>query len=183
MTLRVLGIAGSLRSGSYNRALLRAAGSLSPEGMVLEAAEIRDLPLYDADLEAHGMPEPVRLLRERIAAADALLFATPEYNYSIPGVHNNAIDWVSRGSNQPLDGKPVAIMGASAGAMGSARAQYHLRQCFIFLNMYAVNQPQVLIANAAQRFNEKGELTDESSRELVRKLLAELVSWTNRLRK
>jgi chromate reductase len=122
-------------------------------------------------------------LKAREHAADAVLFSTPEYNYSMPGVLKSAIDWASRPyGDSAWQGKPVAVMGASVGMLGSARAQYHLRQCFIFLNMYAVNQPEVLIANAAQRFNEKGELTDETSRELVRKLLAELVAWTTRLR-
>ncbi len=122
-------------------------------------------------------------LKAKVRAADAILFATPEYNYSIPGVLKNAIDWASRpyGDNA-WQGKPVAVMGASIGILGTARAQYHLRQCFVFLNMYPVNQPEVMIGGAAPRFNERGELTDETSKELIRKLLAELMAWAKRLR-
>lgn len=178
MTLRVLGIAGSLRAGSYNRALLRAAGELLPEGMVLETAEIADLPAYNDDVNAQGPPPAVVELKSRIAAADALLIATPEYNYSIPGVLKNAIDWLSRPPNPPLSGKPTAIMGASTGMVGTARAQYHLRQVGVFTNMLILNRPEVLIPRAQEKFNERGELTDERTRDAVRRLLEALKSWT-----
>jgi chromate reductase len=180
--LKILGIAGSLRKASYNRGALRAAQQLCPEGATLEAFELDGIPPFNQD-EEQKAPARVVELKKKIREADAILFVTPEYNYSVPGVLKNAIDWASRpyGDNA-WQGKPVAVMGASIGMLGSARAQYHLRQCFVFLNMYPVNQPEVLIASAAQRFNERGELTDETSRELIRKLLAELVAWTKRLK-
>jgi len=182
MTLRILGMAGSLRTGSYNRALLRAAGSLLPDGMVLEIAEIGNLPLYDQDLEARGLPAPVQELKARIGSADALLIATPEYNYSVPGVLKNAIDWVSRRPNPPLDGKPTAIMGASMGPGGTVRAQHHLRQVAVFTNMLVLNKPEVLVARSQEKFNAAGELVDEPTREAVRALCAALSAWTLRLR-
>ena len=122
-------------------------------------------------------------LKRRIRAADALLLVTPEYNYSIPGVLKNAIDWASRPSgDNAWSGKPAAIMGASTGAFGTARAQYHLRQVFVFLNVYAVNQPEVMIGNAAERFDAQGNLQDDMSKKLIRQLLQNLVDWTERLR-
>jgi chromate reductase len=178
----ILGIPGSLRKASFNRHALVAAQALVPAGAALEIFELEGIPPFNQDQEKQP-PARVTELKAKVRAADAILFATPEYNYSIPGVLKNAIDWASRpyGDNA-WQGKPVAVMGASVGILGSARAQYHLRQCFVFLNMYPVNQPEVLIASAAQRFNERGELTDETSRELIRKLLAELVAWTKRLK-
>ena len=177
----ILGIPGSLRKASFNRHALVAAQALVPAGAALEIFELEGIPPFNQDQEKQP-PTRVTELKAKVRAADAILFATPEYNYSIPGVLKNAIDWASRpyGDNA-WQGKPVAVMGASVGILGSARAQYHLRQCFVFLNMYPVNQPEVLIASAAQRFNERGELTDETSRELIRKLVTELVAWTTRL--
>lgn len=135
--IRVFGISGSLRKGSYNTALLRAAKELAPEGMQIEIYEgLGAIPPYNEDVREQGWPEPVRELRERIAAADALLVVTPEYNYSIPGVLKNAIDWASRPPNPPMAGKPAAIMGASGGNFGTARAQLHLRQIFTFLDVH-----------------------------------------------
>lgn len=181
--IKILGIPGSLRRASFNRLALEAARWLLPEGATLDIFGLEDIPPYNQDQEKQP-PARVVELKARVRAADAILFATPEYNYSMPGVLKNAIDWASRPyGDSAWQGKPVAVMGASVGMLGSARAQYHLRQTFIFLNMHAVNQPEVLIANAAQRFNDKGELTDETSRELIRKLLVELVSWTKRLAK
>jgi chromate reductase len=180
--VKILGIPGSLRRASFNRFTLEAARWLLPEGATLDICGLEDIPPYNQDHEKQP-PARVLELKARVRAADAILFATPEYNYSVPGVLKNAIDWASRPyGDSAWQGKPVAVMGASVGMLGSARAQYHLRQSFVFLNMHPVNQPEVLIANAAQRFNERGELTDETSRELIRKLLAELVAWTNRLR-
>jgi len=180
--IKILGIPGSLRRASFNRSALEAARWLLPEAATLEIFGLDDIPPYNQD---HEKQPPARVveLKTRVRAADAILFATPEYNYSVPGVLKNAIDWGSRPyGDSAWQGKPVAVMGASVGMLGTARAQYHLRQSFIFLNMYPVNQPEVLIASASQRFNEKGELTDETSRELIRKLLAELVAWTKRLK-
>jgi chromate reductase, NAD(P)H dehydrogenase (quinone) len=181
-TIHVLGIAGSLRTGSYNAAALRAARDLAPEGMIVEAAEIGDVPLYDEDVRAQGFPAPVQRLRNRIADADALLFVTPEYNFSVPGVLKNAIDWASRPPDQPFNDKPTAIMGAGPGLFGTARAQYHLRQILGGLNAQLLNKPEVMIREAKARFDEAGNLTDEGTREHVRKLLEALAAWTLRLR-
>jgi len=179
---RILGIAGSLRQSSYNRAALRAAADLVPEGATLEIFDLDGIPPFNQDEEGHPAPRVVEF-KERIRAADAILFATPEYNYSIPGVLKNAIDWASRPYGASAwNGKPVAVMGASVGQMGTSRAQYHLRQVFVFLNMHSLNQPEVMIADAAHRFDEHGNLTDEKAKELIRQLLAGLVAWSRRLK-
>ena len=173
-TISILGIAGSLRRASYNRWALRAAQKLAPRGVAIEIFELDGIPPYNQDYEKEPPPK-VADLKARIRAADAVLLVTPEYNYSIPGVLKNAIDWASRPyGDSAWNGKPVAVMGASVGALGTARAQYHLRQCFVFLNMDAVNQPEVMIANATQRFDAQGNLTDETSRKLIGELIAAL---------
>jgi chromate reductase len=178
----ILGIAGSLRRASYNRSLLRIAQSLTPRDATLEIFQIDDIPGFSQDLELNP-PAKVAELKARVRAADAILFATPEYNYSIPGVLKNAIDWASRPyGDSAWDGKPVAVIGASIGMTGTARAQYHLRQSFVFLNMYPLNQPEVMIANAASKFDEQGNFTDEKGKELIRLLLSKLVEWTRVLR-
>ena len=176
--LKVLGMSGSLRKGSFNTMALRAAQGLAPEGMTIETAGIGDLPLYNDDIRAAGYPPVVQAFRDKIAAADALLFVTPEYNYSVSGVLKNAIDWGSRPPSQPFDGKPVAIMGASGGILGTARAQYHLRQMCVFLNMLPVNKPEVMIGQAASRFDAEGKLADEATRGLIKQLLESLRDWT-----
>ncbi len=181
--MNVIGISGSLRKGSFNTAALRAAQGLAPEGMTIERAEIGDLPLYNDDVRAAGFPPPAERLRAQIAAADAVLLVTPEYNYSISGVLKNAIDWASRPPSQPFEAKPVAIMGASPGLFGSARAQYHLRQMLIFLNAMPVNRPEVMIGQAQNKFDADGNLTDEPTREFIRKLLVALRDWTERLQR
>lgn len=183
MTLRILGIAGSLRQGSYNRAALRAAQKLAPAGTTVEIFErLREIPLYDEDVKQQGFPPAVQELRERVRAADALLLATPEYNYSVPGVLKNAIDWVSRPPDQPFADKPIAVMGASPGMLGTARAQYHLRQCFIFLDGKVLNRPEVMIGQAPSKFDAAGELTDEATAKAIAGLLTALAAWTQRLR-
>lgn len=180
--MTILGIAGSLRKASYNRAALRAARELAPEGVNVNIFEIEGIPLFNQDDDAHP-PVRVAELKARVRAADAILFVTPEYNYSIPGVLKNAIDWASRPyGDSAWDGKPVAVMGASGGVLGTARAQYHLRQCFIFLNMYPVNKPEVMISNASQKFDEQGNLTDAKTRELIGQLLRSLAAWTAKLK-
>ena len=179
--IRILGIAGSLRRESYNRAALRAAAQLMPEGALLETFELDDIPIFNQDEDQHP-PAKVVELKQRIRAADAILFVTPEYNYSVPGVLKNAIDWASRPyGDSAWNGKPAAIMGASVGALGTARAQYHLRQILVFLNMFPINQPEVMIGNAAARFDQAGNLTDETTEGLIRLLLQNLVAWTQRL--
>lgn len=177
----ILGIAGSLRRDSYNRAALRAAQELTPEGARIDAFDIDGIPGFNQDDEAQA-PAKVVELKQQVRNADAILFVTPEYNYSIPGVLKNAIDWASRPyGDSAWNGKPVAVMGASVGMLGSARAQYHLRQTFVFLNMHPVNQPEVMISSAGKRFDDQGNLTDETSRKLIRQLLEELVRWTKLL--
>jgi chromate reductase len=179
--IRILGIAGSIRQDSYNRSALKAAASLAPEGATVEVFDIKDIPIYNQDLETEA-PQAVVDLKNKIREADAILFVTPEYNYSVPGVLKNAIDWASRpyGDNA-WDGKPAAIMGASVGAIGTARAQYHLRQMFVFLNVFAVNQPEVMIGNCASRFDEQGNLTDDQTKDMIRQLLQNLIAWTKRI--
>jgi len=175
--ITVLGICGSLRAGSYNRAALRAAIELKPPGMMIETADIGSIPLYNEDVRALGFPPPVERFRSQIAAADALLFVTPEYNYSMSGVLKNAIDWASRPPDQPFAGKPVAIMGAAAGMAGSARAQYDLRRSCVFLDMHPLNKPEVLIGQAQTKFDASGRLTDEAARGFIRDMLVALEQW------
>lgn len=172
----LLGIPGSLRRRSYNRLLLENARDLTPEGVRLEIVSVGRLPLYDEDLEADP-PEPVIRLREAIAAADGLLIASPEYNYSIPGVLKNAIDWASRpyGAHVLID-KPIAIMGASSGNFGTVRAQMHWRQVFLFTQSRVVTEPEVYVGNAPDRFDGTGRLVDERSRGMIRALIANLLA-------
>ena len=179
--VRILGIAGSLRHDSYNRAALRAATELVPEGAGIETFELDGIPGFNQD-EEQNPPAKVVELKKRVREVDAILFVTPEYNYSIPGVLKNAIDWASRPyGDSAWNGKPAAIMGASVGAIGTARAQYHLRQMMVFLNMFPVNQPEVMIANASQRFDAQGNLTDDATKDFIRQLLQSLVDWTRRI--
>lgn len=181
-TINILGFAGSLRKGSYNKSLLRAAAELAPKGTEVQIFDLEGIPLFSEDLE--GKPAAkVKDFKAAIEAADALLIATPEYNYSIPGVLKNAIDWASRpyGDNS-FSGKPVALMGASVGTLGTARAQYHLRQCLVFLNMYPLNQPEVMVASAQDKIDPAGRVTDEQTRKRIADLLAALVAWTRQLR-
>jgi chromate reductase len=181
-TLKVLGIAGSLRRASFNRSALRAAVELAPPGLSIDTFDLAGIPAFNQDDEQQP-PPIVRDLKARVRAADAILFVTPEYNYSIPGVLKNAIDWASRPyGDSAWKGKPAAIMGASGGVIGTARAQYHLRQCFVFLDMTAVNQPEVMIGNAAERFDAEGRLTHEPTRKIIGQLLQSLASLTSTLR-
>lgn len=177
--LRVLGIAGSLRAGSYNRALLRAAQELAPEGMEIATFDLAPIPPYNADVERQGLPEPVAALKAAIRGADALLIATPEYNRSVSGVLKNALDWASRPpTDSPLNGKPVAIMGASTGSYGTVRAQEHLRLFCTATNMLPLNRPELYVARAEDKFDAEGRLTDAKTRNRVGKLLQALVEWT-----
>ncbi|HEV7165314.1 MAG TPA: NAD(P)H-dependent oxidoreductase [Gammaproteobacteria bacterium] len=183
MSIKVLGIAGSLRKGSYNKLALRAAIELKPAGMDIESFDIAPIPLYNEDLREQGFPSVVEEFREKIRAADALLFVTPEYNYSVAGVLKNAIDWASRPPDQPFNDKPVAIMGASISRLGTARAQYHLRQTAVFLNMHVLNKPEVMISGAATAFDADGRLTDEGTRKLIVELLVNLKDWSERIKR
>jgi chromate reductase len=173
--IKILGIVGSLRQASYNHAALKAAQDLLPAGASLNLIALNDIPVFNQDIEMTP-PESVLEFKRQIRAADAILFATPEYNYSVSGVLKNAIDWASRPYGKSAwQGKPAALMGASVGNMGTARAQYHLRQILVALNMPVVNQPEVMIVNAAERFDQDGKLTDEPTRQHIQKLLGALV--------
>jgi chromate reductase len=176
--MNFLGISGRLRKGSLNTAALRAARELAPEGVAIEIADLSEIPLYNDDVWAHGFPPAVERFRQQIRAADALLFATPEYNYSLSGVLKNAIDWASRPPDQPFAEKPAAIMGASRGVAGTARAQVTLRQIGVFVDLKFVNKPDVAMGVAQDRFDAEGKLIHEPTREIIRKLLVALVDWT-----
>lgn len=179
--VRLLGIAGSLRREPYNRAALRAATQLVPADATLDTFELDGIPGFNQDEEQHP-PAKVVEFKRLIREADAVLIVTPEYNYSVPGVLKNVIDWASRPyGDSAWSGKPAAIMGASIGTIGTARAQYHLRQMFVFLNMFPINQPEVMIGNAAGRFDAQGNLTDEATKDFIRQLLRNLVDWTRRI--
>ncbi|MCA8928693.1 MAG: NAD(P)H-dependent oxidoreductase [Alphaproteobacteria bacterium] len=182
MSISVLGLSGSLRPASFNTAALRAAQELAPAGMTIAIADISGVPLYHEDVYQKGFPPAVETLREQIRSADALLIATPEYNYSFSGVLKNAIDWASRPPSHPFDGKPVALMGASPGRLGTARAQYHLRQVLVFLNAHALNKPEVMIASAGSAFDADGKLTDEAARKGIADLLAGLAAAVEKAR-
>jgi chromate reductase len=179
--VKILGIVGSLRTGSFNKALMRLALELVPDNAQLEVFDLEGIPPFNQDFETQPA-EKVKEFKTKIRAADAILIATPEYNYSIPGVLKNAIDCASRpyGDNA-LDGKPVALMGASIGMLGTARAQYHLRQSFVFLNMFPINRPEVMVAFADKKVDQSGNLTDETTRKLVKQLVENLVTWTRKL--
>jgi chromate reductase len=180
--MNVFAICGSLRKESFNLKTLHAAVEAAPKTMSFDIYDrLADIPPYNEDVREKGYPPVVQDLRGRIRKADALLFVTPEYNYSIPGVLKNAIDWASRPPEQPFDGKPAAIMGASMSMLGTGRAQYHLRQTFVFLNILPVNQPEVMIPTAQHKFDAAGKLTDENARKFIGQLVANLESWTKKI--
>jgi chromate reductase len=181
--MNVLVIVGSLRKGSFNRMTSNAALEVAPQGVTFEFADISDLPLYNQDTEDSGPPAAVRRFKDQIRAADALLFATPEYNYSMSGVLKNAIDWASRPpTDNPFNGKPCAMLSASQGMFGGARAQYHLRQTCIFLNLIPMNKPEVMVAKAQEKFDANGKLTDEATRKVLTSFMKSFKEWTERLR-
>jgi chromate reductase, NAD(P)H dehydrogenase (quinone) len=180
--ISVMGFAGSLRQGSYNKAALRAAIELAPPGMIIETFDLAPIQPYNEDVKQQGFPPPEQEFREKIRAADALLIVTPEYNRGAPGVLKNAIDWASRPPDQPFNGKPTAIFGASPGMIGTAVAQYDLRRCLGVLNALVMNTPSVMIGQAAQKFDAQGRLTDQPTRDVISQLLVALVEWTRRCR-
>ena len=182
--IKILGIAGSLRKNSYNKGLLEAAKQLVPQGAVLTIFEkIGEFPLYNQDNELNP-PEVIKEFKQLIREYDAILFVSPEYNYSIPGVLKNAIDWASRPyGDSAWNDKPVAIMSATPTMLGGARMQYHLRQTFVWLNMHPVNTPEVIVTFAQEKFDKDGNLTDEHTKEKIKELLEALVTWTTRLTK
>ena len=177
--IKVLGFSGSLRKGSFNTALINNAIRLSPEYIKIEKFDISPIPLYNEDIRVGvGEPDSVIEFKQKIREADSLLIAVPEYNYSIAGVLKNALDWVSRPPNEsPLNGKPFAMMSV-AGRLGGARAQYHMRQVAVFLNMHAINKPELLIPSALEKFDKDGNLIDKSIEERIVELLEALYEWT-----
>jgi chromate reductase len=182
-TIRVLAISGSLRKAAFNTALLYAAPELAPERMSIHIyADLASIPPYDDDIRLAGYPPAVAALRDRVGSADALIFATPEYNRSFPGVLKNAIDWVSRPPAQPLDGKPAVVMGAGPGVLGTALANYQLRQVLSVLNVHVLPGPEVLIGNATNKFDDRGRLIDEPTREYLAKTLVAFTRLIRRLK-
>ena len=179
--MKVLGICGSLRQGSYNAMALRAAQKLVPAGMTLDIADISTIPMYNDDVRAAGEPAAVAALKAQVRAADAVLIATPEYNFSIPGVLKNTLDWMSRPPEPPFDGKVVAIMGASPGPVGTARVQYDLRKAFVFMDAFCVNKPEVFISQCASKFDAQGNLTDEATGKFIGELLVALQKLKQRV--
>lgn len=179
--MKILGIGGTLRKGSFSKGLLLATQQLAPEGVVIEITEIGDFPLYNPDIP---IPESVQKFKDKIRAADGILFSTAEYNYSIPGSLKNAIDWGSRpyGDNS-WEEKPVAIMSESIGILGGARAQYHLRQMMVHINMFPFNKPEVIVPLVKDKFDDQGNLVDEHTKEKLKELLVALVDWAERLKK
>lgn len=182
--LNVVTLCGSLRSGSYNAMVARTLPLLAPAGMKIKASPpIDTLPHYNADIQARAFPEAVIALGQSIRSADGVVIVTPEYNYSIPGVLKNAIDWVSRLQDQPFKNKPIAIQSASQGVLGGARAQYHLRQMMVFLEAMVFNRPEVMIASAKGKFEEShGELSDEPTRGLIKQQLAAFADFIHQLK-
>jgi chromate reductase len=176
--IRIFAFAGSLREKSFNKVLIQTAVKLVPENASIESFDLDNIPPFNQDLEDNP-PATVRAFKEKIRNADALLISTPEYNYSISGVLKYAIDWASRPrKSTPLEGKPVAIMSASIGKFGGARAQYHLRQTFVYLDMHPINKPEVMLSDAEHNVNSNGQLTNDQTKLLVRQLLDALVNWT-----
>jgi chromate reductase len=183
-TLKVLGIVGSLRRNSYNKALLRAAQQIAPDSISIETYDYLDsIPPYNEDVQNQSFPAVVSAFKQCIRDADGILIVTPEYNYGIPGVLKNAIDWASRPyGDSAWEGKPLAIMGASTGQGGSVRSQLQLRHAAVFLNMHPINRPEVLVANAKTKFNDNLELTDAATRQFIRQELEAFAQWIERLR-
>jgi chromate reductase len=180
---RVVAFAGSLRRGSYNRALVAAAASLAPSGMTVDTIEIGGLPFFDADLEAEGDPEAVVAFKSALRAADGVIIATPEYNDGIPGLLTNALDWASRlPGRSPLVGKPVALMGASPSQVGTARAQLHLRQILGHVHARVLPPPELLVATAHERFDGELRLKDERTRAVLSNAMERFSRWIARER-
>ena len=180
-SVSIVGLAGSLRGGSFNRALLRAARNLAPEGVQIEIFELAEVPLYNADVEAQGNPNAVTALKQAIHEADGVLMVTPEYNHGVPAVMKNAVDWASRpAGSAPLDRKPVGIIGASPGITGTARGQSQLRQAFEFTNSFCMPQPELLVFKAHEKFDANGDLTDGATAERLAAYLVAFGDWVRR---
>jgi chromate reductase len=180
--LRFAVLVGSLRRGSFNAAIARALPALAPSDVtIVPLGSVGEFPLFNQDVQAEGFPPAVVAMGEAIAKADGVIIVTPEYNYSVPGVLKNAIDWLSRLPNQPFAGKPVAIQSASPGLFGGVRAQHHLRQSLVFLDARALARPEVTVGQAAAKFDEKtGELTDTTTREIIARQLQTFAAFARR---
>lgn len=177
-SIHIIGIAGSLRQASFNRALLRAARDLAPQEVIIDIFDLAGVPLYNGDIEAEGDPAEVAALKRAIAGADGVLFATPEYNHGVPGVMKNAVDWASRPPGKAVLGqKPVGIIGASPGITGSARGQSQLRQAFEFTNSYCMPQPELLVFKAHEKFDPGGRLLDEATAQYLAGFMAAFANW------
>lgn len=179
--MKVLGICGSLRQASFNAMALRAARKLAPAGMEIAIADLSGIPMYNDDVRVAGEPEAVVAFKAQVRAADAVLIVSPEYNFSVPGVLKNTLDWMSRPPEPPFDGKVVAIMGASGGPLGTARGQYDLRKILVYMNTFTVNKPEVFIGNAQAKFDAQGELTDEATAKFIADLLVSLKNLKQRV--
>ncbi|HKU94069.1 MAG TPA: NADPH-dependent FMN reductase [Vineibacter sp.] len=180
--IKIAGLCGSLRKASFNRLALGLFAQSLPEGATVVPVEIGDFPLYNQEILEAGVPAAVAKARDTIHGADAVVIATPEYNYSTSGVLKNAIDWLSRTTPQPFAVKPIALLGASMGVLGTARAQYHLRQIMVFLDGRPINKPEVMIGAAHTKFGADGTLNDETAVKLIKDLGASLVREVNRYR-
>ncbi len=175
--LKILGLCGSLRKGSINRKLMHEAAKRLPAGLVFEAAEWRDIPPFDGDLFEQGFPESVLTLRRQIAEADGVLIVSPEYNFSVPGVFKNALDWVSRGSDQPFARKPVALLSATPGPTGGARVQYDMRRILLFMNAMVLQKPEVFVGHAADKFDSQGRCSDEVTLKFLTDQMGAFKQW------
>src|SRR5437588_5449163 len=182
--LNVITICGSLRKGSYNRMVMNLLPGWAPGNLkISEAPPFSEFPLYNADVQnSSGFPAPVQTLADAIRAADGVIFISPEYNFSIPGGLKNAIDWVSRLQNQPFAGKPIALQSASPGPLGGGRVQYDLRKSFVFLDAFTLNKPEIFIGNCVSKFNEAGELTDETTGSFIKQQLAAFVAFIAKMK-
>ena len=180
--MKLLGIAGSLRAGSYNACLIRAAAETAPDGTTVALFErLGEIPLYNDDEKQKAIPDAVTDLAERIRGADGVLIATPEYNYGVPGVLKNAIDWLSRTPEQPFKDKPVAVLGAAVGVLGTARAQYDLRRVLVCLEALIMNRPEVFVGAANQKFDAAGTLTDDTTREFLGLYMKAVAAWVDKV--
>ena len=175
--LDIVGFCGSLRARSFNRMALNLAGQSMPDSMRMEFVDWRGVPIFDADVFAKGFPPAVQSIRERIRRADAVVIATPEYNFSTPGGFKNLLDWVSRGDDQPFAFKPVALLSASTGPVGGARVQYDLRKTMLFMNAMTLAKPEVFIGMAGTKFDDQGTCTDEATRKFVAAQMTALEKW------
>ena len=180
--MEILGICGSLRKGSLNMVALRACEELMPPGMTLRITRIDDIPLFNQDVFDAGLPPPAKRFRDQVAAADGLLFASPEYNFSVSGALKNAIDWGSRPPNQVFNEKPVAMFSATGGPLGGARVQYDLRRMLVQLWAHPLPRPEVFIGNAQTKFDAQGKLTDEATRKFLTELLVGFKTWITRMK-